>query len=469
MNSNRREFIKKIGLGTAVVAVGSSLFEGCNSKTKAAESKVIVTDAMHYNRIVGANDRVRVGVIGFSNRFKGTLSKAFLANSEKLNMEFVAISDIWNERRELGADLLTNLQGRKVLGYRNNEELYEKSETDAVIISTADFQHAYHAAEAVNSGRDAYVEKPLAESMEDNKMVVKAVRENKKIVQIGSQRRSGENYRAAEKYINSGKFGPIKYAEMTWNVNQPDRWRHPDLVAKLKESDVDWKRFLVNREQVPFDPRIYIEYRLFWPYSSGIPGQWMCHQIDTVHWFTGLTHPRTVVANGGIYMWNDGRKNADTMTAVMEYGPKDDADPTKRFQVNYSSRFSNSAGGVKEIYFSNGGELNLDTNKVTPNGGLTADHAEKFPEFGLKENMLPEFVLADESTKSVTDAHTGVDEMTVAHMKNWMECIRSRKEPNAPVEVGYNHSVASLMVTESLHRGTKVKFDEKNQEIVNAS
>lgn len=465
MKTNRREFIKKVGLSTAAVTIGTSIINAAASKPAL---KVITTDAMHYNRIIGANDRVRVGVIGFSDRFRGTLSKAFIASAKDMNMEFVAISDIWNERRENGAAYLTDLQGSKVIGYRNNEELYENSETDAVIISTADFQHAYHATEAVNAGRDAYVEKPLAESMEDNKMVVKAVRANKKIVQIGSQRRSGVNYHAAAKYVKSGKFGAIKYAEMTWNVNQPDRWRHPDLVSKLKESDVDWKRFLVNRPQIPFDPRIYIEYRLFWPYSSGIPGQWMCHQIDTVHWFTGFDHPLSVVANGGIYMWNDGRKNADTMTAVMEYGPKNDPDPTKRFQVNYSSRFSNSAGGVKEIYYSNGGELNLDTNKVTPNGGLTADHAEKFPEFGLKENMLPEFVLADESAKSVTDAHTGVDQMTLDHMKNWMECIRSRKEPHAPIEAGYNHSVASLMVTESLHRGRKVIFDEKKQEIINS-
>ncbi|MGD8780222.1 MAG: Gfo/Idh/MocA family oxidoreductase [Ignavibacteria bacterium] len=467
MDIDRRDFIKKVGLTGAAVAVGSSLIKAV-SKPAVKESKVIVTDAMSYERIIGANDRVRVGVIGFSDRFKSTLSKAFMANSQELNMEFVGVSDIWNQRREEGVAYLNDLQGSSVVGYRNNEELYEKSQADAVIISTADFQHAYHATEAVKSGRDAYVEKPLAESMADNKMVLKAVKKTGKIVQIGSQRRSGANYRAAAEYIKSGKFGPIKFASMTWNVNQPDRWRHPDRVSKLKESDVDWMRFLVNRDYIPFNPRIYIEYRLFWPYSSGIPGQWMCHQIDTVHWFTGFKHPLSVAAAGGIYMWKDGRKNADTMTAVMEYGPTDNPDTTKRFQVNYSSRFSNSAGGTKEIYFSNGGELNLDTNKVSANGGLTARHAEKFPEFGLHENMLDEFTLASDSIKSVTDANTGIDEMTVAHMKNWMECIRSRKQPNAPIEAGYNHSVASLMVTEALHRGRKVKFDEKQQEIVDA-
>jgi len=467
MKIDRRDFIRKVGFSTAAVAIGSPLLEAA-TKTVTSGSKVIATDAMSYNRIIGANDRVRIGIIGFSNRFKDTLSQSFLLNAKELNMEIVGVSDIWNQRREEGVNFLTDLQGGSIVGYRNNEELYEKSQTDAVIISTADFQHAFHATEAVNAGRDVYVEKPLAESMTDNKMVLKAVKETGKIVQIGSQRRSGENYRTAAKYIKTGKFGPIKFVDMTWNVNQPDRWRHPDLVSNLKEIDVDWKRFLVNRKYISFNPRIYIEYRLFWPYSSGIPGQWMCHQIDTVHWFTGLKHPLSVVANGGIYMWNDGRKNADTMTAVMEYGPTNDPDTTKRFQVCYSSRFSNSAGRTKEIYFSNGGELNLDTNKVTPNGGLTAEHAEKFPEFGLHENMLDEFKLADESLKVATDANTSTDTMTVAHMRNWMECLRSRKEPNAPIEAGYNHSVASLMVTESLHRGRKVKFNEKTQEIVNA-
>jgi predicted dehydrogenase len=467
MSTNRREFIKKIGMTTAAVAVGNSIL---NSELLAAKprSGIISVNAKHYDRIIGANDRVLVGVIGFSNRFQDTLSNAFMANAKNLNMEFAAVSDIWNKRREDGVNYLSKLQGSAVTGYRNNEELYEKSKVDAVIISTADFQHAYHATEAVRAGRDAYVEKPLAESMEDNKMVLKAVKETKKIVQIGSQRRSGGNYQTAEKYIKSGKFGAIKYAEMSWNVNQPDRWRRPGLVAGLKESDVDWKRFLVNREYTKFNPRYYLEYRLFWPYSSGIPGQWMCHQIDTVHWFTGFNHPLSVIAGGGIYMWNDGRKNADTLTAVLEYGPTGDNDPTKRFQVNYTSRFSNSAGGTKEIYYSNGGELNLDTNKITPNGGLTKDHAEAYPEFGLHENLLPESTLTDDTIKTATDANQGSDLMTTAHMKNWMECIRSREEPHAPIQAGFNHSVASLMVTESLHRGRKVLFDDKKQEIINA-
>jgi predicted dehydrogenase len=216
----------------------------------------------------------------------------------------------------------------------------------------------------------------------------------------------------------------------------------------------------MNRPYHEWDPRIYLEYRLFWPFSSGIPGQWMCHQIDTVHWFTGYSHPRTVAVNGGIYLWKDGRTNYDTMTAVMEYGPSDDV--TKGFQVVYSSRFTNSVGGVKEIYYSNAGELNLDTNKVTPNGGLTKAEAEPM---GMKENLLQEFTL-DSKEKVVTSANTGGDPLTSMHLLNWMECVRSRKQPNAPVSAGYNHAIACIMVNAAVRTKEFVRFDERTQEVM---
>jgi len=148
------------------------------------------------------------------------------------------------------------------------------------------------------------------------------------------------------------------------------------------------------------------------------------------------------------------------MTAVFDYGPADDK--SKGFQVVYSSRFTNSAGGVKEIYYSNGGELNLDTNKVTPNGGLEEYHASIM---GMKPNLLPETSLA-EQVKAVTSANTGGDTMTYAHVRNWMECVRSRKQPNAPVKAGYDHSVANIMTTAALRTGKFVTFDEERQEVL---
>ena len=441
--TNRRDFLKKASLSTAAISIGAMAFP-----------------ASSYSRIIGSNDRVQIGVVGFSNRAKHSLIPATLAHAKELNFEFTAVSDIWNRRREEGAAFLKEKTGKKIRAARNNEELYDKKDVDVVIISTADFQHALHCKQAVEAGRDAYVEKPFAETMEDNRAAREAVEKSGKIVQIGSQRRSGANYHAANNFIRSGKFGDIVMVEMNWNVNQPDRWRLPQLTREIQEKDTDWKRYLMNRPYEPWDPRKYLEYRLFWPYSSGIPGQWMSHQIDTVHWFTGLNHPRSVAANGGIYLWQDGRENFDTMTAAFDYGPSDDK--SKGFQVVYSSRFTNSAGGVKEIYYSNGGELNLDTNMVTPNGGLEKDHASVM---GMEPNLLPTVSLA-EQLNAATSANTGADSMTSAHVRNWMECVRSRKKPNADVMAGYNHSVANIMTTAALRTGKFVTFDEERQEVL---
>jgi len=442
-DQSRRQFIKKTslaGMATMAGAMGLS--------------------ARSYSRILGANDRVRVGVVGFSDRHRSSHVPSFMNHYKELNFDVVAVSDIWRKRREEGVALWKSKMDHDVTGCRNNEELYSRKLVDAVFISTADFQHAQHTIEAVRAGCDAYVEKPFAETMEDNRAALNAVKETGKIVQIGSQRRSGTNYHAANEFIKSGKFGPITMVELTWNVNQPGRWRRPALVAQLKEEDTDWKRFLLNRPYESFDPRKYLEYRLFWPFSSGLPGQWMSHQIDTVHWFSGLKHPRSVVANGGIYMWKDGRKNWDTITAVFDYGPQDDL--SSGFQVIFCSRMHNGDETPAEIYYSNGGELNLITNKVSPKGGLTKRFAD---EMKMQPNLLPELGLS-EVEKVVASANTGGDRLTSAHVRNWMECVRSRQTPNAPVEAGFSHSVANIMTTAAAHTGLKATFNEETQEVM---
>jgi predicted dehydrogenase len=440
-NNSRRTFLKTAGVGLAGTALGSR--------------------ASSYASIIGANDRVRVGVVGFSDRLRYALVPAFQLHAQELNFELAALSDIWKQRREEGTAHLQHVTGRNIAAARNNEELYERKDVDAVIVATADFQHAQHGVQAVTAGRDAYIEKPLANTMADARAIREAVRSTGKIVQIGTQRRSAANYQRAYEFIRSGQFGDIVSVEMTWNVNQPGRWRRPKLVASLREEDVDWKRFLVNRPQVPFDPRKYVEFRLFWPYSSGIPDQWMVHQIDTVHWFTGLPRPRSVVANGGIYLWHDGRKNWDTMTAVFDYGPLDDS--SKGFQVVYSSRQTNAASDVKEIYYSNGGSLDLDKNKISSEGGLEDKYAS---EMGMKPNLLPQRSLAEAVGAIDKSAAAGVDKATSANMRNWMECVRSRKTPNANIEAGYSHSVALCMTIAAIQSGQRVSFDDAKQEVI---
>ena len=441
--SSRREFIQKTARAAAGVYIGTM---GLSAKS--------------YGRIIGANERVRVGVVGFSDRHRSSHIPSFMNHYKEMNFDVVAVSDIWKKRREEGVAAWKEKMQHDIVGCRNNEELYDKKLVDAVFISTADFQHALHTIEAVKAGCDAYVEKPFAESMEDARAALKAVKASDRIIQIGSQRRSGANYHAANEFIRSGKFGPITMVELTWNVNQPGRWRRPALVAQLKQEDTDWNRYLLNRPKEAWDPRKYLEYRLFWPYSSGLPGQWMSHQIDTVHWFSGLDHPRSVVANGGIYKWKDGRRNWDTITAVFDYGPTND--PSTGFQVTFGSRMHNGDERPAEIYYSNGGELNLNTNKVSPVGGLTKRFAD---EMKMEPNLLPELSLAN-TEQVVAAANTGGDRLTSNHVRNWMESVRSRKQPHAPVEVGYNHSIACIMTTAAAHTGLKATFDEKTQEVM---
>lgn len=440
-NTSRRQFLRTTSAGLAGTA--------------------LATSASSYARIFGANDRIGIGIVGFSDRSRSSLIPATLKLSGELNVEIVALSDIWSKRRDEGSAFLEKSTTKKVSVARNNEELYQNKEVQAVIIGTADFQHAMHGVEAMRAGRDAYIEKPLANTMSDARAIRDAVKKSKRIVAIGTQRRSAPVYQKAFEFIQSGQFGEIVAVELVWNVNQPGRWRRPKLTQEIREQDTDWKRYLINRPFEPFDARKYLEFRLFWPYSSGIPDQWMVHQIDTVHWFTGLPRPRSVVANGGIYLWKDGRKNWDTMTAVFDYGPLNDM--SKGFEVIYSSRMTNSSSGIKEMYYSNGGTLDLDKNRVTPEGGLSERYAR---EMNMKANLLEEKMLAEQAGGMETSASTGVDAATLANVRNWLGCIRSQKTPNADIEAGYSHSVALCMTIAAIETGQRIGFDDAKQEVV---
>ena len=479
--ASRRDFLKLAGAGVAGTALS--------------------TAASSYARIAGANDRVGVGIVGFSDRFRNSLAPAFQKSAGELNFEFVALSDIWSKRREDGGAFVSKLPGgRQIALTRNNEELYENNDVQAVIIATPDFQHSTQGVEAVRAGRDAYIEKPLANTMEDARAIRTAVKGTDRVVAIGTQRRSSPIYQRIHDYMKSGEFGDLVSVELTWNVNQPGRWRRPKVVSQLREADTDWKRFLTGRPPEPFDARKYVEFRLFWPFSSGIPDQWMVQRIDTVQWFTGFPRPRSVVANGGIYHWRDGRKNWDTLTAVFDYGPIDEGatGAARGFQVVYTARMTNSAGGVREHYFSNGGTLDLEKGIVTPAGGLTEENAR---EMELKANLLTPITFAapgseeaaerttvvaaerkpaaaaDRSAGSATASataqaisplgeNTGPDESTVANLRNWMECVQDRKRPNADIEAGYNHSVALCMAFAAMQTGQRVSFDDAKQEVV---
>ena len=447
MDIDRREFVK----GAAGMA--GILAAGCGPSLYAA----------------GANECVRVACVGYSDRFCGSLLPCFLHHNRELNFDLVAVADLWKKRlNERAKPELEKKLGHVVATYPSDVALYENAkDVDAVIISTADFQHAQHAAHAVNAGKDAYCEKPLAEDMYSANMLLDAVNAKRNagfapgaVLQIGSQRRSGKKYAAAKDFIQSGKFGDISYVHLTWNVNQPRRWRRPEeLVKSLKREDIDWNLWLLDRDpkENPFDPRKYLEFRLFWPFSSGIPGQWMCHQIDTVAWFMGQPYPKSAVSSGGLYQWADGRQSFDTFTTLMEYG--ESGVKGKGFQVMFQSHQTNCAGGGNpnrespvEKYFGPNGCIDLGTGSVTNEGvERAAPTSEPLP--CPKETV-------------VTSANTGGDALTSAHMRNWMECVRSRKNPNAPIEAGYSHAIALIMSNAALRTGMRATFDAATRQVM---
>ncbi len=411
---------------------------------------------------VGANDRVRVACVGYSDRFRQSLLPCFKAHMKDLNFDMVAVADLWKKRLvENAVPGLKDALGHDVAAYRSDVELYEKAmDIDAVIISTADFQHAQHATHAVNAGKDAYCEKPMAEDMYSANMLLDAVNAKRKagfapgaVLQIGSQRRSGPAYHAAKAFLESGRFGKLTYVDLCWNVNQNRRWRRDEkLVASLKKEDIDWNLWLLDRDpsKYEFDPRKYLEFRLFWPFSSGIPGQWMCHQIDTVGWYTGLLHPLSAVASGGTYAWNDGRMSFDTFTTILEYGPSKLND--KGFQAVFSSRQTNSARGNVEKYHGPNGTIDLCRGRWS-NEGV---EGKKRVEGKLTENYKA----------AETAANTGGDSLTSAHMYNWMKCVRDRKDPNASVDAGYGHAIALIMANAASRTGMKATFCTKTRQVI---
>ena len=196
-----------------------------------------------------------------------------MKHAEELNFELVAVSDIWNRRREEGAAFTSKLTGtasdRRA---RNNDELYDRKDVDAVIIATADFQHALHGVEAVRAGRDAYVEKPMANTMEDARAILNAVKDTRKIVQIGTQRRSDAELSARRRVHQVGQVRRHRHGGN-------DLEREPARALATAETGERAAQTrtptgsvtCMNRPQEPLDPRKYLEYRLFWPYSSGIP------------------------------------------------------------------------------------------------------------------------------------------------------------------------------------------------------
>src|SRR5215471_9393085 len=418
----------------------------------AAGAAVFASPANSYSRIKGANDRISLGHIGMGQRGRG-LAMIVSQLKDRQNVEMTAVCDLWKVNREKGAARAQEIYGRAPRVFQYMEEMLAWPELDAVIISTGDFQHAPILKMVAEAGKDAYCEKPFGNVLEEAKAARDAVESRNLIVQVGTQHRSEPYQIAVRDLIRTGALGEVTKYEIVWNYHGP-RWRGRPEVKQIREQDTDWRTWLMTKPDRPFDPQLYFEFRLYKDFSSGISDQWMSHGVDLCHFFLNEKYPASVVANGGVFAWQDGRENPDTFQALFTY--------PQGLLVSYSTSFGNDAPGFTRIMgkkatmINQGGEGSPRWQMVEEKGNHeddpTVDSRRAVKDISLSPNgTLPPPWMGDEEP---------------SHMTNWLDCLRSRTQPNATVQHGFSHSVACMMAARAYWSGKKIYWDAKTESIV---
>ena len=416
-----------------------------------AGGAAIAQSALSYGKTMGANDRLSIAHIGPGNRGS---ELAWLVAQHKTthNVEMTVVCDLWNVNREKAVAANTKYYGRAPRAYQYLEEVLALKDIDAVVISTPEHSHSPILKLAAEAGKDAYVEKPMGNVLAEAKAARDAVKQNNRIVQVGTQHRSEPYPRAAHDLVQSGALGDVSKIEVEWNYHGP-RWRGRPESKQLREQDTDWRKWLMTKPYRPFDPQMYCEFRLYKDFSSGIPDQWMSHGIDLVHWFMNDPFPRSVVAHGGIYAWHDGRENPDTFHALLEY--------PKGFLVSFSTSFGNDAPsftrymGKKATLFDHGGEGSPRYSIVEEKG-----NHEDNPE--IDKQRASKYILLPGQTKLPP---MGQGDLTLEHTADWIDCMRSRQQPHCTVNEGFAHSVACIMAAQAYWSGKKQYWDAASETI----
>jgi predicted dehydrogenase len=477
-------------LNTAGDFMTDEINSGTDRRTflKQASGALLVAgmDARSYAKIIGANDRIRLAQLGCGGRSHGHVHMIALA-SKQTPVETVAVCDIWNQARDRRQAQVRAAFNADPKCYKYSEEMLARQDIDGVMIATGDFQHAKLCTEVVKAGKDCYVEKPFANVLSEAKEARDTTRASKQIVQMGSQHRSQPYQLAVRDLIRSGRIGKVVHIEQEWSVNE-ERWRfvpwdvgtsHEMLQdrnmewkewlsrpSQLKEEDTDWNRWLLGKPHRPFDPHVYLEFRLYKDFSSGIFDQWMSHGSDLVHLWTDEAYPESVVANGGVFTWTDGRENPDTVVAAVTY-PKGFLYTYKTIMGNSFRSFSRIQGRDGTIANYGGEGASLFT--ISKEGGR-----DEFDPYsgGPVFTGVPIVAPPKDAEEVVTvpgappPNSLGPEDDDAYHVRNWLDAMRTRTQPNATVEHGFSHAVVIIMAAQSYLTGKKLYWDPKAEEIV---
>jgi predicted dehydrogenase len=437
-------------------------------RTFLAGGTAIASTAASYARVPGANDRISLAHVGIGNRGRELASVA-AGERQRFNVEMTAVCDLWSVNRERAVQKAADTYGRAPRSCQYFEDLLALPDVDAVIISTADFQHAPMLRMAAEAGKHAYCEKPMGNVLEEAKAARDAVRSRNLIVQIGTQHRSEPYQNAVRDRIAGGVLGQVSKVETVWNYRGP-RWRGRPEVQQIREQDTDWKKWLLGKPYRPFDPRAYFEFRLYREFSSGIPDQWMTHALDMVHYLLDDHFPTSVVAHGGVYRWRDGRENPDTFQALLEY--------PKGFLFSYSTSFGNDSDsftrimGDRATLVNMGGEGSQRWKVVEESGNHESNpflrRAQKFIRLNGEEQRAMSFSqrLVQGAISKTYGPLPFISDSNPAHMKNWLAAMRNGSQPNATVEAGFAHSVAAIMAARAQREGRKLYWDPASEQIL---
>ncbi len=384
----------------------------------------------------GANDRIRLGVIGVGNR-GGQLIAAFQEHSD---MEIVAVCDVFQPFLDRAKKRLGD-----VATYADYRDLIAHKGLDAVIIASPDHWHALQCIDACNAGKDVYVEKPLSVTVYEGRKMVEAARRNKRIVQVGTHRRSSALYHRLAKRVQGNEIGHVTVSRAYRLSNMA-----PNGIGRMPMTDppagLDWDMWLGPRPARPYQGNV-VPYKFRWwhLYSSQM-GNWGVHYLDAMRWMTGDEAPTSICAMGGRFVVDDDRTIPDTMEATFEF-----------------------ASGRLAIF----GVYEASGNPVLRQGELELRGTEGTVYISDdRYNILPErggqFQDHEPRMKAIEDKGTeGHNAVTAAHARNFLDCVKSRELPNADIEIGHRSTTMSLLANISLATKSRLEWDAEREVITN--
>jgi predicted dehydrogenase len=374
---------------------------------------------------LGANEVLNIGCIGTGGRCQALMRS--LAQVPKVRI--AAVCDIYEPHLAMAR----KLADPKALAVKNYKEVLDRKDIDAVLIGSPDHWHVPMTVDACAAGKDVYVEKPLTHLMEEGRKVIEAKARHERIVQVGMQQRSMPQFQKGREIIQSGRIGKVYKVHLTWNRNT-DRVRKDGL--KIDPHTVDWKAFLGNAPEQPFDAYRLRNWRWFWDFGGGILTDLMVHYIDVVHWYFDLDHPAKATTIGNHFTSKGVWETPDTVQTLLVY-PND-------LQVYFEGTFCNARNGAMLEFMGSDATLYLDR-------GRFEIHPER------NKGSYEEVILG--KGKRGQDFYDKPDG-ELLHLTNWVECVRSRKSPNAPVEAGVSAASAAHLGNVALRVGKVMNWDD---------